>query len=164
MKIRTILGAAIVLMLAQGAAVAQIKSIEIVDRGIYTADLISSSRDKQGIKKNTSRNFKLAVSTTDVPMQIGVRFGFQYRIVGSPLDARVTLRKVVVYPSAGIVPAQTKQRIFRDDSKLTAVIGAVEYTGYRFDDPWELVPGEWALQLWNGDRKLVEQRFNVRPK
>jgi hypothetical protein len=40
-------------------------------------------------------------------------------------------------------------------------IGAVAYNGYTFDEDWELVPGTWIFEVWEGDRKLASQSFDV---
>ena len=41
------------------------------------------------------------------------------------------------------------------------VIRADSYSGYSFDDPWEIVPGTWRFEIWLGGRKMAEQSFNV---
>jgi hypothetical protein len=30
---------------------------------------------------------------------------------------------------------------------------------YRLTDRWEVVPGVWTLEIWDGDRKLLNQDF-----
>lgn len=45
---------------------------------------------------------------------------------------------------------------------MTRTIGReAGYVDYGFDDPWELVPGTWTIELWHGDRKLATQSFTV---
>ena len=83
-------------------AAAQAQRIQIVAFGIYTAEAQSSERDEQGIMKNLSTNFRLAVATTSVPAQLGVRFGIQFKISGLSNNQTITLRKVVVYPPPGL--------------------------------------------------------------
>ena len=34
--------------------------------------------------------------------------------------------------------------------------------GYGFDEPWEVVPGTWTLEIWQGDRKLLEKSFEIK--
>ena len=41
------------------------------------------------------------------------------------------------------------------------VIRADSYSGYSFDDPWEIVPGTWRFEIRLGGRKMAEQSFNV---
>ena len=39
--------------------------------------------------------------------------------------------------------------------------GAV--VGYRFDHPEEMVPGPWTFELWQGELKVAEKRFEILP-
>lgn len=139
----------------------QVRSVEIVEYGIYTADLQSSKRDSQGIKQSVSTNFRRAATTTVVPAQTGVRFGIEYKVVGAPGGSAISLKKVMIFPSAGLRSPAVSQPIFRNETTTTSKIGEISYTGYRLDDPWELVPGPWTIQLWYGDRKLAEKKFTV---
>ena len=140
---------------------AQVRGVEIVAYGIYTADLQSSKRDSQGIKQSISTNFRRAATTTTVPAQLGVRFGIEYKVVGAPSGKSVSLKKVMVFPPAGLRSPAVSQPILRNETTTTSKIGETTYTGYRLDDPWELVPGPWAIQLWSGDRMLAEKKFTL---
>jgi hypothetical protein len=139
----------------------QLQSIEIVRHGIYTAELQSSTRDSEGVKQNTSTNFRHAATTTTIPAQSGVRFGIEFRVIGGPRDKSLSLKKVVIFPPSGLHSPAVSQPIHRNESTASATVGEITYTGYRFDDPWELVPGPWSIQLWYGDRLLAEQKFTV---
>jgi hypothetical protein len=37
----------------------------------------------------------------------------------------------------------------------------MEIAGYQFGHDWEIVPGTWTIELWDGDRKLASQSFQV---
>ena len=39
---------------------------------------------------------------------------------------------------------------------LFATIGAINYRGYVFEQDWELVPGAWTFELWDGQRMLAK--------
>jgi Domain of unknown function (DUF3859) len=138
-----------------------IKTVEIVAYGIYSADLQSSQRDTQGVLQNVSQNFRLVTATTAVPAQIGTRFGFNYKVGGTPTGKTVSLKKVTVYPPEGLRSPNVAQSLKHSDTTVTPTIGQQSYAGYRFDDPWELVPGQWRMELWDGDRKVAEQTFTV---
>lgn len=139
----------------------QVRGVEIVQSGIYTAELQSSQRDSQGVKQSVSTNFRRAATTTTVPAQLGVRFGIEYKVVGAPSGQTISLKKVMVFPPAGLHSPAVSQQIYRNETTTTSKIGATSYTGYRLDDAWELVPGPWSIQLWYGDRKLAEKKFTV---
>lgn len=35
------------------------------------------------------------------------------------------------------------------------------FTGWRFDNPWELVPGTWRIELLHQERAIASQEFEV---
>lgn len=144
---------------AQGTARGEVRGIEIVEYGIFTAELQSSKRDVHGIRQNLSTNFRLAVKTNTVPLQIGVRFGVQYRVNGRPADATFPIRSIVVFPPAGVRSPAEAKLLTRSESINNSKVGEITYTGYRLDDSFELVPGVWTIELWHGERKLAEQKF-----
>jgi hypothetical protein len=41
------------------------------------------------------------------------------------------------------------------------VMGTDRLAGYKFGQPWEIVPGLWTLELWSDDRKLGSVTFTV---
>ena len=150
------------LCLALGTAQAQqVSSIEIVDFGIYTADPQARRLGQSGIGTSTVANLKLAVRTDRIAMQRGVHFGFQYRIVGTPADARVELRRVDLYPAPDLVPPGKSQPVRQDEEKIVERIGNLTFAGYTLDAPFEMVPGTWTFQFWLGDRRLAEKNFTL---
>ena len=82
-------------------------------------------------------------------------------MIGEPDGQRVTIRKLIVYPPTGIKPPNALQPLLSSDGQTNPPIGETVYTGFEFDDPWELVAGTWAIQFWQGSRLLAEQRFTV---
>ncbi|HEY3641334.1 MAG TPA: DUF3859 domain-containing protein [Xanthobacteraceae bacterium] len=139
----------------------QVRSVEIVRYGIYTAELRSSARDNQGVQENISTNFRRADATTTIPAQSGVRFGIEFKVIGAPANKSVSLKKVVVFPAAGLHSPAIPETLYRNETTADATVGEITYAGYKFDDPWELVPGPWSIQLWYGGRMLAEQKFTV---
>jgi hypothetical protein len=96
-----------------------------------------------------------------VPAQLGVEFGFRYRIVGTPHSWPVTLNFVTLIPAPGIRNPTTGNTITRGEYSGQAVLGAEAGRYYGFDHEWEIVPGSWTLEIWQGDRKLASQSFTV---
>jgi hypothetical protein len=100
-------------------------------------------------------------TTTTIPAELGVKFGIRYRVIGDPDGQRVTIRKSLLYPLPGVKAPNAPRPLLRSDDPIAPTIGEIGYSGFEFDDPWELVPGVWTIQLWQGTRLLTEQRFNV---
>lgn len=139
----------------------QVSGIEIVEFGIYTADRQTRRAGQSGIGTTTVANVKLAVSTDRIPMQQGVQFGFQFRINGAPVDARVELRRVDLYPAPGLTPPGKSQPTRQDEERMVERIGNLSFVGYTLDAPFEMVPGSWTFQLWIGDRLMAEKSFTL---
>jgi hypothetical protein len=91
----------------------------------------------------------------------GLNFGFEYRLVGSPKGAKVTIRKVTIFPAPGLHDPKTVTLFVRDEYIESNVIGVPVLKAYRLDNDWEVVPGVWVQQIWFGEQKLAEQKFTL---
>jgi hypothetical protein len=151
------------LAIISNAALGQtIKRIEIIDFGIYSLDKgerLSSPNTATGFR-NVVSNEKLISATDTVPARLGVNFGFRFRIVGKK-GTTVTLKKVTLIPQPGIQNPKTGDTKVRSELSLEKTIGDKDFTSYGFDNPWEIVPGIWTIEFWDGDRKLASQSFNI---
>jgi hypothetical protein len=162
---RTIIACFLLLGLASAAHAqkAQIERIDIVGKGIYQVAVGKKTPDKQaptGVVTAVKTATKIE-DTTTVPARIGLEFGIQYRIVGSPKGASVPIRIVNVYPKQGLRDPKTRKTVRRAEIVRNKIIGDVIYTGYAFENAWEIVPGVWKFELWHKNRKLAEQSFTV---
>jgi hypothetical protein len=117
-----------------------------------------------------------------VPARQGVEFGFRYKIIGQPVAAppqtgttilglqigaqpvsppvvTVNLKYVTHIPKPGMRNPETGNvtltNVFYQEHK----VGEEQYRLYRLTDRWEVVPGVWTLEIWDGDRKLLSQDF-----
>ncbi len=145
-----------------GLANAQrVERLQITEYGIYTADTSNARRDAAGVVQNSVTNIRHATTTTMVPAENGVRFGFRYRVIGTPAGQAVTLKKIVIFPVGGLKSPHSSTPLLTNERTIAPMIGETSYTGYSLTDPWEFVPGTWTIQLWEGNRKLAEQRFTV---
>ena len=138
-----------------------INSIEVTDYGIYTTTSHEDQASGQGVGHAVVTNERLTAMTRTVPMQHGVDFGFHYTVVGAPAGAMVPLRIVTLFPSPGLRNPKASQPILRNEYTRNTPIGRPQFHDYGLDEPWELVPGTWTMEIWYGDRKLVSQSFTV---
>jgi len=140
--------------------IAKVQRIDTFDYGIYLANKVATKTNDLGVTYHTVNDAQLIASTDTIPAQLGVKFGFRYTIIGKPEDAIVTVRQVTVYPPTGVV--SPKMGVLHTNSFSTRnQIGSPFGAGYEIDEPWELVPGVWTIQLWVGDQKLAEHSFTV---
>ena len=96
-----------------------------------------------------------------IQARIGLVFGVRFFVVGEPKEAEVKLRFVTRYPLPGLRNPMTRIDKLRDEQTGPAKIGWADFRGYSFDYDWEIVPGVWTFEVWDGDRKLVEQQLTV---
>ena len=143
------------------AADAEVTGIEIVNFGIYTADIASKQWNPGGVAHNVVENPKLAVRTVAVPAQVGVHFGIEYKVLGSPEGAKAVIHRITRYPMEGVRPPGSSAPLYVSERDVTKTIGATSYSDYSLDEEWEAVPGEWSIEIWSNGRKLAEQHFTL---
>jgi hypothetical protein len=141
-------------------SVPTVQRVEITEYGIYrtsTQSKLPSPGTAAGSLDQES-SITLVQSTTTVPARLDVEFGFRYKIVG-PVPGAVNLKNLTVIPQPGIRNPTTGNvtltSIFNQDRN----VGGEYYRLYHMTDPWEVVPGVWRLELWDGDRNLASQGF-----
>ena len=100
-----------VLLSEPALAEVRVPAAKIVEYGIYTAEIQSAKRDTQGVLQSDLGNIRHAATTTTVPAKHGVRFGFKYKIIGTPYGATIPIRFVTVFPPAGLSPPNMAQPI-----------------------------------------------------
>lgn len=154
---------AFVLLSSFGAADAQaLKRIDITEYGLYTSktDKLTAAPGTALGAESLVSDLRHLESTTTVPGRIDVQFGIRYRLVGSD-GASIRLKKVWIIPAPGLQNPDTGNTTMTEVVYLDRKIGAVHFTGYGFKHPWEIVPGIWTLERWDGDRKLASQGFLI---
>jgi hypothetical protein len=95
-----------------------------------------------------------------VRARLGTSIGIQVRVEGAEFLALVPLRTRVTHPP--IADPKTGKRIRVDEWDNPMNAGFPRYTGWRFDNPWELVPGKWTIALLHEGRVIAKQRFRVK--
>ena len=149
------------LVLGLGAAQAQtINRLEITDFGTYKVEPGNKRKNAEGLKTTVTPGVEHLETTTTIPARIGISFGVRYKIVGEPDNAEVTLRKIISFPPPGLQPSRGKI-VPQSESKVETTIGETVADLYTLEDSFELVPGVWTVELWDGERKLLTQSFTL---
>ena len=144
-----------VLTLASGLAMADVQVQGPVEYGVFTAQI----KDPQPGERILARANQPIEQTTEVPARLGTKFGVRYQLAGKQeTDTPLTL----LYFTPGLIgPDGKRQDKIELQQKL--VPGApLDVMAFEFTEHYEVVPGEWQFMVFQGDRKLVEQRFTVR--
>lgn len=143
------------------APAAQVERVDVVDYGIYTADEQSCHRDDHGVLVCQRTDVHHAVTTLTIPAQHGVHFGFHYKIVGTPDGATVRVKGITNFPAVGLSKPGTSEPLRNYQYEDIEQTGQIYFTDYAFDDPWELVPGTWTVEIWVDDRRMAFETFTV---
>jgi len=100
--------------------------------------------------------------TNRIPATLGVRFGFAYFVQGLPSTSKVVLKKIVKHPTIRKPDGTTSEGFVFLEHHTTSPQGTIkDYTGYGFDHSCELATGQWVIEMWYGEQKLIEQTFQV---
>jgi hypothetical protein len=161
-------GLALVLVLLAGTAqardgVAQARDqvgIEILQYGLFRSDIVGKQRDAIGVSHNAVDNICHIATTHIVPMRLGQHIGLRYKVTGPVAGERVMLKKVVRFPAV-MTPPVPARPLSMAMNFVELPVGAISYSEYALEQPWELVAGTWTFQFLEGERKLAEFSFTV---
>ncbi|WP_181296285.1 DUF3859 domain-containing protein [Pseudomonas sp. Q2-TVG4-2] len=142
-------------LLLPGLACADVRVAGPVEAGVFE----SRYQDQQPGERVLTRSDQRILEVDQVPLKIGTKFGLRYRLEGKRADdTPLTL----LYLTPGVVDP-SGQRHDRYEVVQTLVPEApTDVMAFEFTETHELVPGEWHFLVFQGDRKLAEQRFQVR--
>ena len=151
--------ALVLLLVTTTMASAEVR-LEVVEHGLYSLEAESTVRDANGVGVDTVRNICHLATTATIPLRRGTHFGLRYRLIGLAPDEIVTLTTVVHFPHEARPPAGSGP-IGSHAMTFEHRAGDLGYAGYGFDEPWELMSGTWAIQIFDGTRQLLDFRFTV---
>ena len=141
--------------------------LEIVESGFYdaanttvTATSPSAGAVTGGVQE--LRDVKLLAQPPAATARVGIGFAVRFRSFGERAGERAMLRSVWKIPPPGIVDPASGATFHESVAEFATTIGSNHLRGYSFDQPWEIVPGTWMLEIWQGDRKLLEKSFEIK--
>lgn len=143
------------LLACTGLVQADVRVEGPVEYGVFS----SQYQDFQPGERLLMRSNQEIERTEQIPARLGTKFGMRYSLAGKREgDVPLTL----LYLTPGVVtPDGQRHDKFEVQQKL--VVGAPQdVMAFEFTEHHEVVPGEWHFIVYQGDRKLAEQRFQVR--
>lgn len=155
MQLFRMAGALAVLGLASSLAMAEVRVEGPVEYGVFE----TPQREVQPGERVLLRSNQQVHTTTTIPARLGTKFGLRLTLSGKRVDdTPLTL----LYLTPGVVtPDGQRHDRFEVVQKLAP--GAVQdVMAFEFTERHEVVLGEWHFLVFQGDRKLAEQRFDVR--
>ena len=166
---RTVLAVAAVLLgqllFDMAAAQAQAPSVtdaKIMQMGTLDAKVTDKTAAPGVVTGSIEQaTYRFVTNATSMEAHKGISFGFEYRLNGTPDGAKVTVRKVTIFPSPGIRNPKTGEVSMRSEYIETNAIGQRVLKAYNLDNDWEVVSGDWVQQVWVGEKKVAEQTFTL---
>lgn len=145
-------------------AVAAAPRAEILEYGYYEF----TSEVKRLIHPSATSGFVtkgeavLVEQTQRIPIVPARLFGFRFRITGmSPTVGQIPLELVVTHPLME-KPDGTTSTGYRYTLDLKLTNGMVEdKTGYRMNESYEMVEGDWVFEYRFMNKPLITQRFTT---
>ena len=149
------MGALAALGLVSGLAMAEVRVEGPVEYGVFA----TPEREVQPGERVLLRNNQQIRQNAEIPARLGTRFGLRLTLSGKQAD---DVPLTLLYLTPGVVtPDGQRHDRFEVVQKL-APGASQEVMAFEFSEPHEVVPGEWHFLVFQGDRKLAEQRFSVR--
>jgi Domain of unknown function (DUF3859) len=140
-----------------------IDRVDVVESGIYKirkVDRVQAPNTASGVV-TPATDRELLRSTTTVPAKLGTSFGVRFNVIGKPRGTKTKITFITTYPAQGLRNPDTGKTAYRSEFEWEIEIGKRDGRTYTFDNAWEVVPGEWALEFWYQGRKLGGQTFTV---
>lgn len=136
-------------------AMAQVQVVGEVEYGLFQRQI---GEYEEGQKVLSARREPIE-QTALVPARLGSKFGVRYQLEGKRKgDEPLTL----LYLTPGVVTPDGQRHDKFVVQQPLAEGAADDVMAFEFTEGYEVVPGRWRFLVFQGDRLLVEQAFEVR--
>ena len=125
-------------------------------------EVVKSPDTPTGVTRIAADTPVLIAPTNHIPAKMGVLFGMWYEItnVAAP-DGDISVTKVARHPPLK-KPDGTTSTGFKFVEKQSVKDGRVNaWTGYGFDYDYELVAGDWEIEMQLNGKTVCKQKFIV---
>lgn len=138
---------------------------KVSQRGLYrmvrSGGVINDAKTTTG-KVISSPVIQQVKSTQRIPLVKGALMYLQYRLWPFPNQpAYVDLKRVLIHPGIKLPDGKVSTGSDFTVKRKVSSNHVIVYTGYGFDEDYELVEGDWIFQIWHKDEKLIEQKFTT---
>lgn len=136
-------------------------AVKSYDYGIYDTnkDTAENADSLPADGKKLACKCVLIKQTNEIPLSLGTSFGIRFMIISK---CNITVNVKIKHPKI-VNPADNKES-YQVEGSITKIPDVIQYTGYKFDNQYEMVPGEWIIELWHENKMLLQQKFNIKEK
>ncbi|UCJ15697.1 DUF3859 domain-containing protein [Pseudomonas sp. MM211] len=143
------------LLLAAGLVQSEVRVQGPVEYGVF----VSQYKDFQPGERVLTQSSQEIQQTSVVPAKLGTKFGMRYTLTGKTADGEPL---TLLYLTPGVTGSDGQRRDKFVVTQKLVPDALQDVMAFEFSENNEVVPGEWHFLLFQGDRKLAEQRFEVR--
>ena len=158
----------VILFISPLSVLAQTVSVQrakIVEYGLYDIGSNTTTHVEEHTQSGTAtkvRKITFKKQTKNVPGTIGTSFGFRYLVKGKPKGQKINLKIINIFPAPGMTNPKTGKNFKIEKLVFTHTIGTMPFATYTFDNDWEIIHGDWTMQVWYNEQKLLEITFMVK--
>lgn len=136
-------------------------SARIIDYGVYGKNEVTYTKQANNPMGhiNVTKGVDILTPTTRVPARIGTNFGFRFELNGQTGGRYIKYVRIIKTPRLTNPNNGKTTEVFEDI--ISAPAGRVLFAGYMFEYEWELVPGEYTIQVLHDNKVLVEKTFHI---
>lgn len=150
---RTYVLAIVTALLTAPAALAELRVTDY-QAGVFTR----SHADLQAGERLLAGGAEQIDITDTVPAEVGAKFGVRFQLSGKRESGNVVK---YIYLTPGVVePDGTRHDKYEVVQELAAT-AANHTAAFQFTGRYEVVPGVWELLIFENDRLLLRQKFQV---
>jgi len=139
---------------------------EVIFRGTFRSALERPSADDPPLPKvNLGSSWvgpRPRHETARVVGFNGLDFGLLFvpRASGLP-GMPISLKYVTRFPAPGLLKPGSAAPLMQVESQISCLVGVACTAHYTFDESWEIVPGIWRFEIYDGNKKLLEESIEV---
>jgi hypothetical protein len=159
--VRTIL-VVVLLLTASRFVHAEVLDVQLVQFGTFRKTVAQGEIEAPGSVQGKAHAVQDAVldeQGSEVRVSQGTSFGILVKFIGEPEGAIVPCTAKLLHPK--FTDPESGRASEVEEWPCFGTIGRDGYIGYTFDNDWELVPGQWTLQLFVGSKKKIEKTFKI---
>lgn len=143
------------LSLLSSATFAEVKVAGPVEYGIFQSQY---EEFKPGERLLTQNNQTIE-QTSVIPAKLGSRFGLRYTLEGKQASE---LPLTLIYLTPGVITPDGLRHDKIVVEQPLALNAPQDVMAFEFSDNYEIVKGTWQFMVFQGDRLLAQQSFEVR--
>ncbi len=135
--------------------------VQIESFGIYQAKVTRVVPNPNAASGYSNENgaVSLVKQTDRIPLRKGLTFGVTVVPSGQAKGRPARLKYVWRFPPPGLKNPETGKTHLLDEIQSEFVFGESCVINYTFDAGFEMLPGKWGFEMWDGERELAEMTF-----